>query len=499
MPQFLSHLKSLGFVGVQNFPTVGLIDGKFRQNLEETGMGYDREVEMIRLAHEMDLVTTPYAFTVEEGEKMARAGADVIVVHVGLTTSGTIGAQTALSLDDCVSIVQEIRDAVVRVNPEVIVLCHGGPLAGPSDAEYVLQRTRGVHGFYGASSMERLPVERAIQENAEAFKRMEPNPPISSLPTPQSTNFTSSYPPPYLQNTRKMFRPLEGKFGIVTGGSRGIGEAIARNLASKGCSLLLNYTSPSSQTRTEELCTSLAAEHSIKCVPIRADLLAAEEATTTILSAAKEHFTSPVTDTLKIDILINNAGVSADRFLNDSAKGPMDREYFNWHYTINVLAPLLLTQACAPYLPTDRSGRIVNISSVSSSIGFTGQSVYGGTKAALEAMTRTWARELADRATVNAVNPGPVIGDMYFATGEEFWKQMQGFQDSTPLSKVLEGDEKMGELTEEQRFLIREKMGGRRPAFTSEVAGVVGMLCTGDGLWCTGSVVCANGGMRMGQ
>lgn len=135
-------------------------------------MGYDREVEMIRLAHEMDLVTTPYVFTVDEGERMARAGADVIVVHVGLTTSGTIGAQTALSLDECVGVVQAIRDAVVRVNPEVIVLCHGGPLAGPEDAEYVLSRTRGVHGFFGASSMERLPVELAIQENAQAFKRL---------------------------------------------------------------------------------------------------------------------------------------------------------------------------------------------------------------------------------------------------------------------------------------------------------------------------------------
>ncbi|EAW22861.1 TIM-barrel enzyme family protein [Aspergillus fischeri NRRL 181] len=172
MRSFLAQLRGLGFIGVQNFPTVGLIDGKFRQNLEETGMGYDREVEMIRLAHEMDLVTTPYVFTVDEGERMARAGADVIVVHVGLTTSGTIGAQTALSLDECVGVIQEIRDAVVRVSPEVIVLCHGGPLAGPEDAEYVLSRTRGVHGFFGASSMERLPVELAIQENAQAFKRL---------------------------------------------------------------------------------------------------------------------------------------------------------------------------------------------------------------------------------------------------------------------------------------------------------------------------------------
>lgn len=172
MPEFLRELQRIGFVGVQNFPTVGLIDGKFRQNLEETGMGYEREVEMIRQAHEMDLVTTPYVFTIDEGERMARAGADVIVVHVGLTTSGTIGAQTALSLDDCVGIVQEIRDAVVKINPEVIVLCHGGPLAGPEDAQYVLSRTNGVHGFFGASSMERLPVEIALQENARRFKEI---------------------------------------------------------------------------------------------------------------------------------------------------------------------------------------------------------------------------------------------------------------------------------------------------------------------------------------
>ncbi|GFF77443.1 L-xylulose reductase [Aspergillus lentulus] len=294
-----------------------------------------------------------------------------------------------------------------------------------------------------------------------------------------------------------MSRPLEGKFGIVTGGSRGIGEAIARNLAAKGCSLLLNFTSESSRARTEELCASLASTHSIRCVAVQADLLHAEEAVPQILAAAKQHFTSPE-GKFQIDVLINNAGVSADRVLNDPVKGPIDREYFNWHYSINVLAPLLLTQACAPFLPTDRSGRIVNISSVSSSIGFAGQSVYGGTKAAIEAMTRTWARELADRATVNAVNPGPVIGDMYFATGEEFWKQMQGFQDATPLSKMVENDPQMKELSEEQIRLIKEKMGGRRPAFTSEIAGVVGMLCTADGLWCTGSVVCANGGMKMG-
>ncbi|RAH71069.1 TIM-barrel enzyme family protein [Aspergillus aculeatinus CBS 121060] len=170
MRPFLQQLRSLGFVGVQNFPTVGLIDGKFRANLEETGMGYAREVEMIRLAHELDLVTTPYVFTVDEGERMARAGADVIVVHLGLTTSGTIGAQTSLSLDESVHVIQEVRDAVAKINEEVIVLCHGGPVASPEDAQYVLSRVKGVHGFFGASSMERLPVERAIEENARKFK-----------------------------------------------------------------------------------------------------------------------------------------------------------------------------------------------------------------------------------------------------------------------------------------------------------------------------------------
>ncbi|OKL58883.1 hypothetical protein UA08_05460 [Talaromyces atroroseus] len=172
IPEFLGQLKELGFSGVQNFPTVGLIDGNFRRNLEETGMGYDKEVEMVRVAREMDIFTTPYVFNVDEAERMVRAGADVLVAHVGLTTSGTIGAETALSLDDAVKIVQDIRDAAVKINPEIIVICHGGPIAEPKDAEYVLNRTKGVHGFFGASSMERLPVEIAIKENAQAFKNL---------------------------------------------------------------------------------------------------------------------------------------------------------------------------------------------------------------------------------------------------------------------------------------------------------------------------------------
>lgn len=172
MDRFLTEIVNAGFTGVQNFPTVGLIDGVFRQSLEETGMGYDREVEMIRLARQRDLLTTPYAFNPLEAERMAAAGADIIVAHMGLTTSGSIGAHTAKSLDDCVTQVQAIADAARGVHPDTIVLCHGGPIAMPDDAQYVLSRTRGVHGFYGASSMERLPVETAITEQTRKFKAL---------------------------------------------------------------------------------------------------------------------------------------------------------------------------------------------------------------------------------------------------------------------------------------------------------------------------------------
>lgn len=153
-----------------NFLTTGLIDGLFRQNLEDTGMDYGKEVEMIRLAHEMDLLTTPYVFNPDEATRMTKAGADVIVAHMGLTTSGSIGAQVAATLDDCVTRIQGIRDAAFNVNNSIIVLCHGGPIAHPSDARYIIENTDGVHGFVGASSLERLPVEVAIQETAQNFK-----------------------------------------------------------------------------------------------------------------------------------------------------------------------------------------------------------------------------------------------------------------------------------------------------------------------------------------
>ena len=172
MPVFLKEVQAIGFAGVQNFPTVGLIDGVFRANLEETGMGYGLEVDMIRQAHEMDLLTTPYAFNPEEAEQMADAGADIIVAHMGLTTKGSIGAATALSLDESVIRVQAISDAARGVNKDVTVLCHGGPIAMPEDAAYVLQRTNHVHGFYGASSMERLPTEVAITDQMREFKNI---------------------------------------------------------------------------------------------------------------------------------------------------------------------------------------------------------------------------------------------------------------------------------------------------------------------------------------
>lgn len=172
MPVFLREVQAAGFAGIQNFPTVGLIDGTFRQGLEETGMGYGLEVDLVRSAHEMDLLTTPYCFNTDEATAMARAGADILIPHMGLTTKGTIGARTALTLEESARQCQAMHDAAKRVNPEILVLCHGGPIADPEDAQYILDHTEGIVGFYGASSMERLPVEPAIIAQTEAFTRL---------------------------------------------------------------------------------------------------------------------------------------------------------------------------------------------------------------------------------------------------------------------------------------------------------------------------------------
>ena len=170
MDKFLDELKRIGFAGVQNFPTVGLIDGTFRANLEETGMGYGLEVDMIRMAREKDLLTTPYVFDEDSAAAMAEAGADIIVCHLGLTTGGSIGAETALTLKDCPALVDAWSEAALKVNPDAIILVHGGPVAMPGDAEFILKNTSNCHGFYGASSMERLPTEVALTEQTRAFK-----------------------------------------------------------------------------------------------------------------------------------------------------------------------------------------------------------------------------------------------------------------------------------------------------------------------------------------
>ena len=170
MPIFLQQIKAMGFSGVQNFPSVGLIDGTFRANLEETGMGYDKEVEMIQIAHKLDLLTTPYVFNPDEAAAMARAGADILVPHVGLTTKGSIGAQTAMSIEEAAKAVQAMHDAARAISPDIIVLCHGGPIAEPEDAAYVLEHTKGIEGFFGASSAERLPTEIAITQTMRRFK-----------------------------------------------------------------------------------------------------------------------------------------------------------------------------------------------------------------------------------------------------------------------------------------------------------------------------------------
>lgn len=203
-----------------------------------------------------------------------------------------------------------------------------------------------------------------------------------------------------------------------------------------------------------------------------------------IVEIARNHFSHPKSGKFQIDILINNAGVSVNNTLEACSA-----EDFAFQYNVNVRGPLLLVKAAQPYLPTDRSGRIVNLSSVSSSLGFIGQSVYGGTKAALEAMTRTWARELSEHCTVNAVNPGPVMTDMYQGTSAEFQRKLKPFIEQAPLMRERPG-------SDEEEIVERAKGDGGRGAYDWEIAGCVGMLCSPESGWCTGSVVCANGGLK---
>lgn len=263
----------------------------------------------------------------------------------------------------------------------------------------------------------------------------------------------------------------------------GIGAAIAHNLAKKGASLVLGYTSDSSTEPSSQLASSLENDHGIKVLAVQADI-GNPNGPAHLINTAKNHFSHPKSGKFQIDIIINNAGVAKNMPVEE-----VTSEDFIRQYSVNVLGPILLLQAAMLYLPTDRSGRIVNLSSVSASLGFSGQSVYGGTKAALEAMTRTWARELSEQATVNAVNPGPVATDMYGSTSPEFQKQMKPFMENAPLQKIRAG-------VDEERFVEDAEAAGGRPGYDHEIAGIVAMLCSEDSAWCTGSVICANGGFK---
>ncbi|KAM0272867.1 hypothetical protein ACHAQH_008553 [Verticillium albo-atrum] len=282
-----------------------------------------------------------------------------------------------------------------------------------------------------------------------------------------------------------MSRALDGKLGIVTGAARGIGLAIAENLASKGCNIILGYTSASSQPRAEKLAADLKSKHSIIALPVQADLGTTTGPATLVESAKKQASEAGIAK-FQIDILVNNAGVALNNLLPD-----ITVDQFDTSYRVNVLGPLLLVQAVQPYLPNDRSGRIVNLSSVSSSTGFFGQSVYGGTKAALEAMTRTWARELSENATVNAINPGPVLTEMYESNTPEFKRFIKGFIEHSPLMKARPG-------IDDDALVKEAETAGGRPAYVGEIAGIVAMLVSAESAWCTGQVVCANGGMLFG-
>lgn len=278
-----------------------------------------------------------------------------------------------------------------------------------------------------------------------------------------------------------MSRPLEGKLAIVTGASRGIGSAIAHALATKGANLVIAYTSSSSAAAAANLASELIKTHSIEAFPVKADLGTPEGPRELIAQVVERFGPQP-----RIDIIVNNAGVAYNDKVPD-----VKVDDFHKSYAVNVLGPLLLVQAAQPYLPTDRSGRIINLSSVSSTCGFVGQSVYGGTKAALEAMTRTWARELSERATVNAINPGPVRTEMYSSNTEEFKRLIKPFIQNAPLMAAREG-------VDATEIVEAAKTDGGRAAEVEEIAGVVAMLAGPDSAWCTGQVICANGGMIFG-
>jgi 3-oxoacyl-[acyl-carrier protein] reductase len=251
--------------------------------------------------------------------------------------------------------------------------------------------------------------------------------------------------------------------------------------------VVIHYNSDSSRADAESLAEKLSQNHSVRAETIQADL-STDEGPERLVARAKEAFTSGADSSnappFKIDILVNNAGM-----VHNAVLGEITAADFFKVYRLNALAPLLLMQAVMPHLPTDRSGRVVNVSSVSSQTGFPDQSIYGGTKAALEACTRSWARQLVERATVNAINPGPVKTDMWDGLTDQFRLNMHHYIKLTPAMAVRADDD--------EQVRKRGAMLGGREAFPAEIAGIVGMLCSAESAWCTGQVICANGGMRM--
>ncbi|KAF7877178.1 hypothetical protein EAF04_000863 [Stromatinia cepivora] len=276
-------------------------------------------------------------------------------------------------------------------------------------------------------------------------------------------------------------RVHEGKLAIVTGSARSIGAGIVRKLASKGCNIIINYATIASDKAAATLKTELESAHSIKATTIRADI-STSAGCEQIIVAAKENFTNSKTGALQIDILVHNAAVLY--------VGPLEsviEKEFHHIYSVNVLGPTLLTAACKPFLPTDRSGRIVMMSSINPKIGTPNTTLYSGTKAAMEAMTRVWARELAENATVNAINPGPVMTDMYLSAPEEVKQGLALWNPLTPLAPVRETDSP--EVKE-----LGERLGGRA-AYDHEIAGMIAIICDPDSSWMMGSLLSANGGL----
>ncbi|KAK4575277.1 hypothetical protein LTR86_001129 [Recurvomyces mirabilis] len=251
----------------------------------------------------------------------------------------------------------------------------------------------------------------------------------------------------------------------------------------KGASVIINFTSDSSADKSEKLARQLSTNYGVKCLPVQANM-GTETGPAHLVNMAMNHFAHPKTHNMQIDVVVNNAGVASKSALQDCTS-----EEFARLYNVNVRGPLLLMKAVEPHLPHDRSGRVVNVSSVSAALGFEEDAMYGGTKAALEAMTRTWARELSERCTVNAVNPGPVATDMYGSTTKEFQQKMSYWTKNTPLA-AIRSDVDRKDLVE------NADVAGGRPAYDTEIAGVIAMLCTADGAWCTGSTICANGGFK---